>query len=67
MEKWFNYGEIARKKTFNLLGMMNGLGVLMRTGQEEGEAFNNLLSRVALTLMKGLSALILNRTTSHHH
>ena len=40
-------------------------GVSMRTGQKEGECSNNLLSRISLTLMKGLSALILNRTTFH--
>ena len=37
-------------------------GVSMKTGEPESTAFNNILSKVSMTLMKGLSALILNRT-----
>ena len=36
-------------------------GVAMKTGEEEGTALNHLLSRVSLTLMKGLSSMVLNR------
>ena len=36
-------------------------GVSMKTGEEEGTALNHLLSRVSLTLMKGLSSMVLNR------
>ena len=36
-------------------------GVSMKTGEEEGTAFNHLLGRVSLTLMKGLCSLVLNR------
>ena len=37
-------------------------GVAMKTGEEEGTALNHLLSRVSLTLMKGLSSMVLNRS-----
>ena len=40
-----------------------GEGGLDESGQEEGECYNNLLSCIFFTLVKGLSALILNRTT----
>ena len=36
-------------------------GVSMKTGKEEGIAFNHLLSRVSMTLMKGLCSMMLNR------
>ena len=36
-------------------------GVAMKTGELEGTAFNNLLSKVSMTLMKGLSAMVLKR------
>ena len=37
-------------------------GVAMKTGEEEGTALNHLLSRVSLTLMKGLASMVLNRS-----
>ena len=37
-------------------------GVAMKTGELEGMAFNNLLNKVSMMLMKGLSAMILNRS-----
>ena len=37
-------------------------GVAMKTGELEETAFSNLLNRVSMTLMKGLSAMVLNRT-----
>ena len=33
----------------------------MKTREEEGIAFNHLLSRVSMTLMKGLCSMMLNR------
>jgi hypothetical protein len=36
-------------------------GVSVKTGEEEGAAFNHLLSRVSMTLMKGLCSMVLNR------
>ena len=36
-------------------------GVATMTGEEEGTAFNQLLSRVSLTLMKGLCSMVLNK------
>ena len=36
-------------------------GGATKTGEEEGTAFNQLLSRVSLTLMKGLCSMVLNK------
>ena len=36
-------------------------GVATKTGEEESTVTNHLLSRVSLTLMKGLSSMVLNR------
>ena len=36
-------------------------GVAMKTGELEATAFNNLLSKVSMTLMKGLSSMVMNR------
>ena len=37
-------------------------GVAMKTGELEGTTFGHLLSKVSMTLMKGLSSMVLNRT-----
>ena len=36
-------------------------GVAMRTGKEEAAAYNHLLTKILVTLMKGLPAVILNK------
>ena len=36
-------------------------GVAIKTGELEGTAFNNLLCKVSMTLMKGLSAMVMIR------